>query len=168
MFKNRKYSHGFTLIEMLVVVLIIGILAGVALPQYTGAVRKARVAEAKLTLRALIGAIDRHILQYGNAYWVSLDDLDVGVETDTKNWDIYIDECIYNNNGIADGCLAIAEPKWEEGYDIRYASPGYDGGNNYQAGKLLCYPYTNSDQKKCKSLGGKEVTDGGGNIFFQL
>ena len=60
--KNKK---GFTLIEMLVVVLIIGILAGVALPQYTKTVEKSRVAEVLLNAAALEKAIDIYVLTNG-------------------------------------------------------------------------------------------------------
>ena len=48
----KKSNAGFTLVELLVVVLIIGILASVGVPQYFKAVEKSRVAEAKSMARS--------------------------------------------------------------------------------------------------------------------
>ncbi len=52
-------QKGFSLIELLVVVAIVGILAGIAYPVYTDSVIKARRADAKTTLLDLAQRIER-------------------------------------------------------------------------------------------------------------
>ena len=76
---NMQKNAAFTLIELLVVVLIIGILAAVALPQYTKAVIKARVAEEQPMLRALQLAQERYYLANG-VYAENAEDLDIGID----------------------------------------------------------------------------------------
>ncbi len=156
-------KKGFTLIEMLVVVLIIGILAGVALPQYTNAVRKARVAEAKITLRALIDATDRYILANGDTSWNSLDDLDVGVETDTKNWTIETSDCLCKNSSCA--CYAVAYPKSEEDYVLYYYSPNINEDDGWP-GRFECCSDSDKGKKICKQLGGIVEFDDDYGCYF--
>ena len=48
-----KQTRGFTLIEVMIVVVIIGILVGLAIPRYTRATVKAKQTEAKLILKQI-------------------------------------------------------------------------------------------------------------------
>ncbi len=69
-------KKGFTLVELLVVVLIIGILSAIALPQYQKSVYKARATEMQMMVRALNTAQEAYYLANGE-YADSFDKLDI-------------------------------------------------------------------------------------------
>lgn len=48
--KGNKKKAGFTLIELMIVIIIVGILAAIAVPIYSGFVKRARSSEAKATV----------------------------------------------------------------------------------------------------------------------
>ncbi len=50
---NRNQHIGFTLVELMIVVVIIGLLAALAIPRYFESVRKAKVSEARIILKQI-------------------------------------------------------------------------------------------------------------------
>jgi len=72
--RNRRQDAGFTLVELLIVMAIIGVLATLAIPRFTAALQQAREAVLKEDLHVLRTAIDSYTMDKQKAPQ-SLDDL---------------------------------------------------------------------------------------------
>lgn len=64
---NEKRSHGFTLVELMIVVAIIAILTSIAYPAYTSSILKGKRAEGRAALAELLQQQERYMTQ-NNVY----------------------------------------------------------------------------------------------------
>lgn len=62
--KNRQ--QGFTIVELLIVIVVIGILAALVITTFTGIQQKARDTERQTDIKALQGQIEAYYAQKGN------------------------------------------------------------------------------------------------------
>ena len=68
LFRNNK---AFTLIEVMVVIVVIGVMAAMAIPNYVTAIEKTRAREGVQVLTGLLGAQLRFALENSGAYEVA-------------------------------------------------------------------------------------------------
>ncbi len=115
----RSKQRGFTLIEIMVVVVIIGILIGLVAPNIIGNVDEARVTAAKADISTLVDALERYYMD-NSTYPTTDQGLEALVEKPTaspepRNW---------RAQGYIKRKKMLQDP-WSNEY--RYISPGASG-----------------------------------------
>ena len=82
MYRNRSSQKGFTLVEILIVVIILGILAAIVIPQFTNASEDARKSSLTSQLQTLRSQTELYKLQHRDNY-----PTDDGTITGAWEWD---------------------------------------------------------------------------------
>ncbi len=132
--KQRQGQKGFTLIELMIVVAVIGVLTAVAVPQYQNYVKKAELGVGLANIAALKTNIEDYIATEGEFPEASDDETDFTRLGTFKN--------------LATGTVAIEKTSGAEG-NIRFEL----NNNNSAEGKTVTLTRDGDGNWKCTTTG---------------
>ena len=158
---SNRHIYGFTLVELLVVVLIIAVLAAIALPQYQRAVRKAAFTEYQTWTKNALQAEELYFLEHG-AYTDDLVALGIpapktGCRLSNNKWGKFY-ECgnekfgIFNNITNVQAGYDKSNPKRKLRY-LRFFGSMVECNTTHVKGDRSCFSVGTAEIKLCESLG---------------
>ncbi|MBH6623864.1 pilin [Neisseria meningitidis] len=125
-------QKGFTLIELMIVIAIVGILAAVALPAYQDYTARAQVSEAILLAEGQKSAVTEYYLNHGE--WPS-NNTSAGVATSTDIKGKYVKEVKVANGVITATMLSTGVNKEIQGKKLSLWAKRQDGSVKWFCGQ---------------------------------
>lgn len=160
--KNNK--KGFTLVELLIVVLIIGVLSVIAVPQYTKAIERARAAEAMSLVKNINEAVysyaagrsDNVCPQSFRKLAITIPAEDDNISSlNLKNFTLKLGDA---TGSIIPGtsCAGVTATRYRgKKYDYVIWNPYRDRTSTTRGATLACYSPSGNEKsiELCQSLG---------------
>ena len=140
MMQLLRRQAGFTLIELMVVIIILGLLAAIVMPRVVGQTDKARYEQAKVQMRILEDALKRYKLDSGR-FPTTEQGLDALVRQPTtgtlpRNWQQggYLDKPEVPIDPWGNQYIYISPGQHGPDYDLKsLGADGLEGGEGYDA-----------------------------------
>ncbi|MBH6308387.1 pilin [Neisseria meningitidis] len=146
-------QKGFTLIELMIVIAIVGILAAVALPAYQDYTARAQVSEAILLAEGQKSAVTEYYLNHGE--WPS-NNTSAGVaSTDIKGK--YVKEVKVENGVITATMLSTGVNKEIQGKKLSLWAKRQDGSVKWFCGQPVTRNANNADDVAAGTDNGNEI-----------
>ncbi len=133
---NKAKSRGFTIVELLIVIIIIAILAAITIVAYTGIQQRARDSQRKTHVQAIVKALELYYIDNGRYPSGS------GSTTINNAWSTTADASWSNLATALSPYLATlpadpistpnANPQFSVGYNYAYFAGNYCGTTNNQ------------------------------------
>ncbi len=138
--RRRQIRTGFTMVELMAVLIILGLLAGVVVKNFVGQTERAKVTTTKASLRQLASAVNQFYMDT-NRYPTEDEGLYALIEAppDVTNWQPggYLDTTEVPTDGWGREFIYELYPESGKPFVIKsLGADGLDGGEDYNADLL--------------------------------
>jgi len=108
---HTKNTKGFTLVELIVVIIVVGVIAGLAIPRYSRGIEQSYENDATLQLKAIHSTNKIRFIRTGQYWPVNQVNMDLGEINNNLGLSIIANNVTYECDGVVSGleytCTAV-------------------------------------------------------------